>query len=561
VEHSALHALQLLGLLLALGGPLLVTVFLPATTDAHASLGRVIERTAARWTARGTLLAALAAVLDLLVQAGELRGVTLFAGVDLPFVWGLATETTVGRLSLARITLLAVVALVVTCRLRGRWWWSGGLALGALLCTALVSHSAAQPTGRGAALVSHTLHLAAAVTWLGVLGHLLLCRQHIEAVSSPADARTLAGLIRRFSPVALAVALLLLGSGLYAVYRFLGSPAATFTSAYGLTLLVKLGLLVPLLVAARVNFRVIRPGLRVLADAERKDVSNRPLTLIRSPEEGEEKSGARVLLRRFGRMLELEVTAGVLVVTVAGIVASVSPPGGEGAYRLTAQQAIALLRPDLPTTALIDPAKFYGAETRTLDDLRYSEFTHNWSGIVVILLGACWLVQSAGRGAAATFAARAWPWLLLPFAVFVAVASDPEVWILREISLAEALRDPQILEHQLGALMVLLLVVLGWRARRRAPVTRPLGVALPAIMIVGSLLLLGHAHSTLTVTEELTNLINVQHAILGALGLFAGTVRWLQLRALLPDHAARWLWPALVIALGAFLAFFYREVV
>ena len=121
---------------------------------------------------------------------------------------------------------------------------------------------------------------------------------------------------------------------------------------------------------------------------------------------------------------------------------------------------------------------------------------------MVILLGACWLVQSVGRGAAVTFAARAWPWLLVPFAVFVAVASDPEVWILREISLAQALRDPQILEHQLGALMVLLLVLLGWRDRRRDPATRPLGVALPAIMIVGSLLLLGHAHSTLTVTEE-----------------------------------------------------------
>ena len=36
------------------------------------------------------------------------------------------------------------------------------------------------------------------------------------------------------------------------------------------------------------------------------------------------------------------------------------------------------------------------------DDLRYAEFTHNWSGIVVILLGACWLVQSVGRGAAMT---------------------------------------------------------------------------------------------------------------------------------------------------------------
>jgi len=81
------------------------------------------------------------------------------------------------------------------------------------------------------------------------------------------------------------------------------------------------------------------------------------------------------------------------------------------------------------------------------------------------------------------------------------------------------------------------------------------------LMVVGSLLLLGHARSTLTVTEEVTNIINVQHAIFGAFGLYAGTVRWLQLRGLFPDHAARLTWPALVVGLGLFMTFFYREVV
>ena len=78
-------------------------------------------------------------------------------------------------------------------------------------------------------------------------------------------------------------------------------------------------------------------------------------------------------------------------------------------------------------------------------------------------------------------------------------------------------------------------------------------------MIVGSLLLLGHAHSTLTVTEEINNLINVQHAIMGACGLFGGTLRLMQLRGLIPARVASFAWPACVIALGIFLAFFYRE--
>jgi hypothetical protein len=258
--------------------------------------------------------------------------------------------------------------------------------------------------------------------------------------------------------------------------------------------------------------------------------------------------------------LELEVTAGVLVITVAGILGSISPPGEDGSYRLTTVQMRALVSPDWPTTAIVNPEKFYGAGRRGINDLRYSEFTHNWSGVGVTLLGLFWLVQSLG-GPPARKAGAVWPFLLVPFALFIAIAADPEVWWLRRVSFGQALSDPLLLEHQLGALLVLLLIWFGWRDRHRAEDQRPLGFVLPVIMILGSLLLLGHAHSTLTVTEDLTNLINVQHAIFGTFGLLAGTVRWLALRALIPPAPARIVWPGLIVALGLFMAFGYREVV
>jgi hypothetical protein len=153
------------------------------------------------------------------------------------------------------------------------------------------------------------------------------------------------------------------------------------------------------------------------------------------------------------------------------------------------------------------------------------------------------------------------PFFLLPFGIFIAIAANPELWLLHFISPWEALTNPQILEHQLGALLVFLLAWLSWRDRRTPPQLQPLGYALPLIMIAGSLLLLGHAHSTPAVPDALTNLVNVQHAILGALGLFAGTLRWFVLRGLLPTRSANLAWPGCVIALGLFLALFYRELV
>jgi hypothetical protein len=196
----------------------------------------------------------------------------------------------------------------------------------------------------------------------------------------------------------------------------------------------------------------------------------------------------------------------------------------------------------------------------TVDDLRYSEFTHNWSGVIVTLLGIGWMVQASG-GRFSIWAGRINPFLLLPFGGFIAVLANPELWLYHYISPWEAITNPQILEHQIGAVLVFVLAWLSWRDLRKPAALRPLGHPLPLIMIVGSLLLLGHAHSTPAVPDELTNLINVQHAILGACGLFAGTVRWFVLRDLLRARWANLLWPAWVIALGLFMAFIYREVV
>ncbi len=547
MEHSALHALQLTGMVIVLGGHFLVICFLfPAVRalggkPGCAGLAAEMERSVERWVMRGALAGAGATLLGFFVQVAEVQGRTVFGGANPADVWRFVTSTTVGQLSSARMVSLALVALGVY--LAGRWKWSFTWvpALAAAVLTSLVSHAAAQPAAQWISLPTQMAHVIAVSVWIGALMHLFLARRAILSAGAE-GAALVAEIVRRFSPVALAAAILLGTSGVFAAYRYLATPEALATTAYGLTLLVKLVLIVPVLVAGYVNFRVVRPALLALAGSPR-----------------ESGNFAREVLGKFGRMLELEVTAGLLVIVIAGVVGSVSPPREDATVRLTQQQVRALLSPDLPTTAISDPSVFYNEPTRTVDDLRYAEFTHNWSGVMVTLLGCFWLGQSLG-GRAGAWCARLWPFLMIPFAVFVAVAADPELWILRRITFSQALKDAQILEHQIGALLVLLMIWFGWRDRRRPPTERPVGYILPVIMILGSVLLLGHAHSASQATQELTNLINVQHAVLGALGCFAGTVRWFQLRGLFPQTSARVLWPGCVIAVGVFMAFFYREI-
>jgi len=129
------------------------------------------------------------------------------------------------------------------------------------------------------------------------------------------------------------------------------------------------------------------------------------------------------------------------------------------------------------------------------------------------------------------------------------------------VAISEGLANPSVIGHRLGAGLVLLLAWLGWRAMARQAPNQPLGNALPAILIVGSLLFLGHVHQGSADAARLETQIGVQHTVLGALGLLAGVVRWLELRGFLPRRVASILWPGLIVALGAVMAFWYREVI
>src|SRR6185503_964781 len=109
MEHSALHALELIGLVIALGGVFLILAIVhPAQrklgADAHNdALARALSGSAATWMFRGALLAAVATVLNLFVQVAEVHAKTVFNGVNLGLAAQFATQTTVGQLTLARI--------------------------------------------------------------------------------------------------------------------------------------------------------------------------------------------------------------------------------------------------------------------------------------------------------------------------------------------------------------------------------------------------------------------------------------------------------------------------
>jgi copper transport protein len=133
------------------------------------------------------------------------------------------------------------------------------LAAGAALLVPAVAGHAAQTAPRAASIVLDWLHVASASLWVGGLTGILVLWRSLPV------ARRMAGLavcVPRFSNVAFASVLLLLGSGVAASVIRLPTLGTLWGTSYGQAILVKAGLLAAALLLAAVNLLRTKPALR-----------------------------------------------------------------------------------------------------------------------------------------------------------------------------------------------------------------------------------------------------------------------------------------------------------
>ena len=151
-----------------------------------------------------------------------------------------------------------------------------GLTAGLVAGMALTGHAAA---GEGAMLIlqlgADALHLLAAGMWIGALVPLALlldwCRRNDTAWAVVVAQEA----TRRFSWLGIATVTTLLMTGLFNAWQLVGDIAPLVGTAYGRLLLIKLGLLLPLLALAATNLLHIRP--RLLAAAPRRGAAFKDL--------------------------------------------------------------------------------------------------------------------------------------------------------------------------------------------------------------------------------------------------------------------------------------------
>jgi len=217
--------------LLAMGGPLFVLVFRSSSNDVR-QLARKVAVIAA-------LIGLAVLVLRFGIRAARISGMGLSGAVD-PMMLGFVWDSPLGA---AAIWRGAGELLVVALLIRGIVGLSAGL-IGALLIAlsyTFVGHSLGDPRWLLALLL--TLHLLAAAFWIGAL----LPLRH--AVGQPEGAR----LLHRFGNVASLTVALLVVVGLIFAWLMTGSFSNLLSTAYGWTLLAKLGVVSGLMALAALN--------------------------------------------------------------------------------------------------------------------------------------------------------------------------------------------------------------------------------------------------------------------------------------------------------------------
>ncbi|MGA2810966.1 MAG: CopD family protein [Candidatus Acidiferrum sp.] len=448
--------------------------------------------------------------------------------------------------ALAAVSGLSIAAVCVF----GKWRGHSALLIPALVILAsalMTSHSVARMEHRLVLTLLTGLHQLATAAWIGGLPYLLLSLNH---ENDPQIRRRIAA---NFSQLALVSVVLLFAGGFGLSLAYVGSWSALYGTTYGAMVSAKIILFGFLLMLGALNFFIVRTAN---ADSGAAGSPSRPASLL-----------------RFG---EVEIGIGLTVILAAASLTSQPPAIDLGTDKVTAGEIFQRYAPRIPRlkspplSALSEsseqrakrvaahggvvPASFVpgqaAAESTGPGDIAWSEYNHNWAGIIVLGVGLLSFLNRTGYFPWA----KHWPLMFLGLAVFLFLRSDPENWPLGPNGFWESFSSPDVLQHRVIVLLVTAFALFEWSVVTGRVKSPAAGLVFPGVCALGGAILLTHSHALGNAKDEL--LIELSHIPLAILGIAAGWSRWLELRLPPEDRSRRvlsWIWPVCFILVGLVL--------
>jgi putative copper resistance protein D len=215
---------------------------------------------------------------------------------------------------------------------------------------------------------------------------------------------------------------------------------------------------------------------------------------------------------------------------------------------------LAALAPPSSIEVSIKLNQFSSVSSSDEIDKAWSEYNHHWAGLIVLMAGLLALLSRLHYMRWARF----WPLSFAGLAVFILLRADPENWPLGPRPFWQSFAAPDVLEHRLGALLIVVFAAFECAVQAGKLKAKWATYVFPAMCALGAAMLLTHEHPSRDLKESL--LAEMSHTPIALLGVSAGCSRWLELR--LPKSrlatVVGYLWP-LCLALVGLVLLNYRE--
>ncbi len=392
------------------------------------------------------------------------------------------------------------------------WRTTAWLTVPLVVSGAWLVHAVGRFEDRELLMFTTVIHQLAAAVWFGCVVQLLMLWR---AGLKHADAKALWPVaITRFAWLGMSSVAMLICTGLFLGWTYIGSWDGLFGTGYGNLVVTKNWLFLVALGFAYLNHRA---GKRWRETGELGNLSTKVPFYI----EG-----------------ETFILVGILFIAAT---LSSQPPSVDIPDRTaTVPEVVDMFMPNMPRiTSPSHEALLAGEAGRvavvnkipSVAGKEWSDYNHNMSGIFLASMGLLAMLsyfQIKGLGWT-----RYWPGGFFLMGIFLFFRSDAETWPLGPIGFWEStFGNGEVFQHRIATLMLFVLAWMELKARTN-PEAVKLKYVFPVLCAFGGVLLLTHAHAQFELKSEF--LIQTTHTTMGLLAMILATGRWLELRLVTID--------------------------
>jgi copper resistance protein D len=467
--------------------------------------------------------------------------VILMSTAQLPFRDVMGAEFFLASVAI----IIADIVLAILLKLQKPIWTAIPSCLTILLGDVATGHSWSRLDYRLLLSTFSFVHQLTAGIWIGGVAFLLMA---LGCTQTDAAAALIS---KRFSRIALVSVAGVLAAGIGLSLFYIDSPNAAYGTAYGIMVMSKVALFALLVGIGALNKSIVE---RLSFDTSR-------------------------LLKLLRRNVEAEIGIGFTVLLAAASLTS-QPPAVDLTYgRLTGHEAIENFSPRWPRLSspnvnelakptrqiLKEEAEKNGRPSTYAPGLglgapetpagkAWSEYNHNWAGLLVFAMGILAVASRSGR----MRWARHWPLVFIGLAIFIFLRADPENWPLGPNGFWESCLEADVMQHRFFSLLTVGFAIFEWRVQTGRSSTRWHAYVFPAVCAIGGAMLFSHSHSLGNIKAE--TLVEWSHIPLAFLAVLAGWSRWAELRTAGGQKTVlAWTWSLCFVLIGSLLML-YREV-